>query len=520
MEDPFVNKSFDYCLACCENVKTFHQDSVNNWSESVVVKREEEDFDLDVNNDNYSSIITSKPTLTEIFHCFLNLFMIKIPKNVKQKMGEWEKVFPFCVNCKSQLVSLLNLKKQVKDLEEEIKEMAIRSEEIFELVGVYNDENSYSYHEIRSKIVRKAIGLGVKRKTQPLISATVVNLRRSPRKAREHAVLPLPDPDQFIVADEATTEMVSPLPGINTEALDKSHEALEDPLLPLALASNTTHELETEKSQEDASSTVQVKRRRRRKRTTKLQSEQCKEEVTTGQPVPAKRRRQVFPKGVPRPPKTYVLADTITYHNVTLNKLGDGSMFSCSLCSILIRNDRQLILRHVVRYHTDLYVCSFPSCGLKVSSKAILQRHSLTHSKKDDDACFPCLICGRPFTNQRKVNFHKWTHFSEEDKNEAIAQGERPPQHHVKKFQCDICAFACHSKFVLKLHQNKRHLAPEERDKDRVLCTLCGKKVLYIQEHMDKTHGEKAKNKSWVCLICGKKFGYQAGLARHKKVVH
>ncbi|CAL8112058.1 unnamed protein product [Orchesella dallaii] len=120
---------------------------------------------------------------------------------------------------------------------------------------------------------------------------------------------------QLQISTDFTSESEEASKGTNTKALDKSPETLEDPLHPLA--SNSSPELEPEKSQEDSIPAGQVKRRRRRKRTTKLQSEQCKEEVTTGQPVPAKRCRQVFPEAVPRPPKTYVLADTITYHNVT-----------------------------------------------------------------------------------------------------------------------------------------------------------------------------------------------------------
>ncbi|CAL8128017.1 unnamed protein product [Orchesella dallaii] len=230
------------------------------------------------------------------------------------------------------------------------------------------------------------------------------------------------------------------------------------------------------------------------------------------------RRKNPISKAMTAPPSAFILTDTVTYYNVTLTKLGDGSTFSCNLCSKELQNLSSVLERHVVRSHTSLYVCSFPGCGIRASCKASLQKHIRWHTDKDNPS-YPCHICGRPFIDQRKVESHKWTHFSKEDKNEAIASGEKPPLHHLKTVQCDQCAYTCHTKFVLSIHQRRNHSTPEEREKYRVLCTVCGKKVMCINDHME-THGEKAINKLHVCAICGKRFAYDSGLARHKKQAH
>ncbi|CAL8112056.1 unnamed protein product [Orchesella dallaii] len=364
------NSNYNYCLLCCDNVTRFRQDPVYIISENVIVKDDQVERDSEEDNGGGEPFLTN-PSLTQILHCFLNLFSIKSTSNLKQKTLEWEKVFPYCVNCKSQLISLLNLRKQVEELEKEIKEKVIRSEEIFELVGVYNEENSY--HEIRSKILRKDPRLSKKHiaPPAPAPATTVVNLRRSPRKARESARMYETRSSNQITDDEFPCEINLEEPEVEFVTFLDDHnekdtnESLEDPLAPTKLMED-----------EEFPETVSVQDINKRIRTaTELKQTQLR--ATTKKSDKPRQRR--LPKGVPNPAAT---TDTYTYRNVTLTKVGDGSVFACTLCSSVLKNRKEIFQRHIAFFHTDLFICSYPGCGVKVSSKRNLDRHARLHLEK------------------------------------------------------------------------------------------------------------------------------------------
>jgi len=49
----------------------------------------------------------------------------------------------------------------------------------------------------------------------------------------------------------------------------------------------------------------------------------------------------------------------------------------------------------------------------------------------------PCDICGKPFTSTNAMRRHKWSHQSEEEKQEAIAAGKK--QYGIGKLRLLVC---------------------------------------------------------------------------------
>ncbi|ODM91032.1 putative zinc finger protein [Orchesella cincta] len=159
--------------------------------------------------------------------------------------------------------------------------------------------------------------------------------------------------------------------------------------------------------------------------------------------------------------------------------------------------------------------CTCKFCYKKLSSPRNLKLHIMNlHTGVPPELTSTCSICSKPFPRRCSYKRHLWSHFSQQDKEEAISRGEKPPaQLNSTRFQCELCPYSCGSPFALTRHQETHASNPERLQ----LCPLCGVSVIRIKQHMRFVH-ENVKKYS--CTICKKGFKQPSLLKIHRESVH
>ncbi|ODM91564.1 putative zinc finger protein [Orchesella cincta] len=231
--------------------------------------------------------------------------------------------------------------------------------------------------------------------------------------------------------------------------------------------------------------------------------------------VPPEEKEPQYSKGrrirAPGKDKKEVKAQKITFFQCQLIRFEEGgdASFKCSKCDAVLQNRWDILRAHVVKEHTDRIVCAL--CGKHFGRLSNLRSHMDKHKKAGKPSPkTPCDVCGRP-CSVPYLKDHMWTHYSEEDKIEALARGEKLPFRKNKNFQCDQCEKGFYSMGTLEAHIKEVHEGIAVTHKRR-LCTICGANVRNLVFHMKQIHGEK----KFVCVICDKKFVSQHNLKAHQ----
>jgi len=219
----------------------------------------------------------------------------------------------------------------------------------------------------------------------------------------------------------------------------------------------------------------------------------------------------------------------LTIHNVLLSKSG-SSTYKCSECNEIVSNQKKTLRRHVVKHHTSLHVCSH--CPMRFGSLLRLNRHQVICEKKKNNpkpppiTKKPCPICGR-VCHVYDLKKHMWTHYSEQDKADAVARGEMDPSVRNKNqdrqlFHCDQCFKQFASMGRLEAHFKAVHeedaAATSPPEKKKKLCGICGEAVKSLSAHMIKH--QAYQDRRFSCSICSKRFVFLNQLQRHKNNAH
>ncbi|ODM90844.1 putative zinc finger protein [Orchesella cincta] len=192
--------------------------------------------------------------------------------------------------------------------------------------------------------------------------------------------------------------------------------------------------------------------------------------------------------------------------------LVSGDNYKCSKCDAILTNQRTISRSHVVKNHTLIHSCS--QCTFTFDCKSALKRHNdLVHNKLPK---IECPICARPFTRADNFKSHSWTHYSEQEKAEAVARGEKAPYSHNKseRFQCDQCSRVFYKSKALERHLKERHSNGEKQ-----LCPLCGASVVDVKRHTMISH-TAPENRRFECSMCSKRFVLNNHLQVHRKKAH
>ncbi|CAL8068284.1 unnamed protein product [Orchesella dallaii] len=127
----------------------------------------------------------------------------------------------------------------------------------------------------------------------------------------------------------------------------------------------------------------------------------------------------------------------------------------------------------------------------------------------------PCPICERPYFVKKAPRRHIWTHYSAQEKEDAVARGEKDPSSSKKMFLCDQCPSAYTTNSELLKHRKQIH----EEVVERQACEKCGSLVKNLAGHMRQSHPKK-EDFRFVCLECEEKFINSARLRQHKLLKH
>ena len=165
-----------------------------------------------------------------------------------------------------------------------------------------------------------------------------------------------------------------------------------------------------------------------------------------------------------------------------LNESGVQETFLCNLCPKSYHFESDLGM-HKQRTHlmNKPYVCDI--CGFSAAYKSDLEQHMKKHQPM-----VKCPICHKLVTNIKRHKFNV---------------------HEMKKkfYVCDVCGLKSSYKSTLKKHK-KIH-------DPKVKCSICRKLVTDLKTHNSREH--PAKNKLYVCDVCGFSVGYKAAFEKHIK---
>ncbi|ODM89293.1 putative zinc finger protein [Orchesella cincta] len=197
---------------------------------------------------------------------------------------------------------------------------------------------------------------------------------------------------------------------------------------------------------------------------------------------------------------------TFLFHSVTLSKVLGGK-YKCSACDSILETMNAAKSR-VISVHTRFYKCDL--CERRFPYPAGLQKHlESTHKQGSTSYCPTC----RSHLLERSPKHHLWTHYSEEEKQEALARGEKVPHTIVKRYQCEQCAssFTCES--AMRKHQQRAH---EGVPQEKKICGVCGAAVVSLLAHMKQSH-PKEEDFRFSCSVCDKKFAQYTRLKTIKR---
>ncbi|CAL8136880.1 unnamed protein product [Orchesella dallaii] len=483
-----------------------------------------------------------------IFQCFLKLFS-----------AQWkEKVFSFCEQCTTHIVLISELQTELQKLEMSLnlqvnnfKDKLISSERKFESSGLYQRDNRYL------RFRRKILG-GKLPQTE---TGAPCNSNDDDEALLEES---LPGPaapvkvEYIMVAkeeiDNDEEDDFNPIININSinvndnahnfEAEDEHLKEEEDQSIPLEeeeeemkveiesdfeLSSADEAEEEEDVEEEDDNARDDDDDEDYVKSSSSSEDSEDDDEIEEEEEedlekIASENKGKSPPKtGESKPPTESTKTDEdtdypfITYRGFRLYRVSD-THYKCSECSLLLPNRKRQIrsLRtHIVREHTTLYTC--PHCPKRFGWHYNLNRHiDASHKKISVDEC---PICGRPFTWKGPRDSHIWTHYSDQDKAEALAKGERLPSAFRIKYKCSKCP----QRFIRKSHLDKHfkanHVPKELRIKEKSLCGICGAWVIDLYQHKTFKHASPEELK-FGCNLCHKKFSRGSILRTHKRTSH
>ncbi|KAJ9589614.1 hypothetical protein L9F63_017199 [Diploptera punctata] len=196
---------------------------------------------------------------------------------------------------------------------------------------------------------------------------------------------------------------------------------------------------------------------------------------------------------------TKVCSDTnLVYESEELdNQLAQFYEFKCVKC---IKKEKFTKFEFLIQHSKDVHhldAC-ISCCGKSLWDKEALVKHMLSH--KDT---YRCADCKKNFIDKTLWKIHLKEHLSKPD---------------VGPFSCPQCDKKFSSKYGLANHMNL-HLPEDERP---YKCRHCNKGfgAKHAMTKHERTHLPDEQRLSYVCDICGKRFGYASTLDGHQRHVH
>ena len=185
-----------------------------------------------------------------------------------------------------------------------------------------------------------------------------------------------------------------------------------------------------------------------------------------------------------------------------VEKQRDGNDNKCEHCDKVLSRKRAMRL-HVKRVHLNIKEeiktenqsdgknINCEHCEKAFTRRLHLELHTKrVHLKIRDHICE---ICKKPFFTMNDLNTH------------GIVHQER-------KFACNICGLKIRSKVSLVNHMESRHLGISKKP---YFCQDCG--IQYSNTSHRRMHMDQSKLEKYTCDTCGKQFGFNKNLKKHKR---
>lgn len=153
------------------------------------------------------------------------------------------------------------------------------------------------------------------------------------------------------------------------------------------------------------------------------------------------------------------------------------------------------------------YKCTYDECNQICVGRELFVRHSIeVHNFSKDEALTVA---------KRQIDLHKYARkkernlngfyscktcnkeFKGSDARRSLARHSKYV-HSEKNARCDECTKVFKERRTLLLHIRVAHRG--EADRNRAICSLCGKSVTSLKSHMDLSHGQERLS----CERCGK----------------
>lgn len=452
----------------------------------------------------------------------------------------------FCQICKNQVQLLCELKEKLEEVKRDLengvksfKEMCEKAEEQFVERTEYKEGNVY--WEVRHKILKLEATFRIQETGiyyNPFLNAYAMlqfNQKlncyslsgSSPyptrKKLRPRAVkLKVPaqtDIDEQLLEDDTIKEEVE-----HVDESSNNESDFNDPDVYPLNESPSSDNSDYEPSPQVKPITNHNSRKRPKtskpppKKTPKKKSKQRRkqfEEDTDDEDVGASLKGRMF---------TDPATGHVKFLDISFKPLENGR-YHCLNCDKGIAYHRGSIKKHAIVMHSDIFVCE--ECGQHCCSNKDLNSHIRRVHRGQDRKFVNCLVCGKPCSSKAgRMEKHMVTHMSLQEKEEAVARGEKIPQWSKhRRHICEICGTSYEMKAYLVQHKIREHPSENYTEDDRMackeMCPDCGKLVHkhYLKKHQEFVHSEGTL-KRYSCGLCEKRFTKASDLRKHKNVVH
>lgn len=166
----------------------------------------------------------------------------------------------------------------------------------------------------------------------------------------------------------------------------------------------------------------------------------------------------------------------------------NSKYYTCDICDEKYIS-KQFLENHIHSVHSSI-LHARPANNRMTLEKTVVQKDTSIH---ENSLIFPCLVCGRVFCNEKKLESHTEVHRSESS-----------PKRKRMLYHCKLCSTSFMLGEQLRMHVKSHTVEDWEAYRNKILhCGECSAKLIGNEKfriHKMKYH--LAKQRDFICLLC------------------